>query len=283
MTDPVAGTPQSYSPSVIVVGGIDWRFADPAADVLLGFNVAGLTSSALARNLIAQLGARQNLTEADMKKIFDGLSGVEQIGVSVRDNRMVAMITGGVAGLTATGAGMKTYPVSGSSMLFGAADAVDQAVQRIAAKGALSDLAQAAGERQASSEFWAIGSGVAMGPQAVDAGVKRFSLMVSVRNRLTSDVAFEFNAAPSAKTLETLAGAEVYGNVVHAKMSMEAAEVQQRAGEILASPAGERLAMLVEAARRLPARDTTASKQTKPVIYGLEGGPKVVGQPDEHR
>ena len=190
------------------------------------------------------------------------------------------MITGGVSGLTlpAAEAAMKTYPVSGNSMLFGAADAVDQAVQRITAKGPLSDLAQAAGERQASSEFWAIGSGSAMGQQGVDAGVKRFSLMVSVRNRLTSDVAFEFNAPPSAKTLSMLPGAEVYGNVVHARTSIEASEVPQRFGEIVASPMGERLAILVEAARRLPARDTTAPKQTKPVIFGLEGGPKVVGQ-----
>jgi hypothetical protein len=181
----------------------------------------------------------------------------------------------------ATEAGMKTYPVSGNSMLFGSADVVDQAVQRITAKGPLSDLAQAAGERQASSEFWAIGSGSAMGQQGVDAGVKRFSLMVSVRNRLTSDVAFEFNAPPSAKTLEILPGAEVFGNVVHAKMSMDASEAQQKFGEIVASLAGERLAILVEAARHFPARDTAAPKQTKPVIFGLEGGPKVVGQPDK--
>jgi hypothetical protein len=41
---------------------------------------------------------------------------------------------------------------------------------------------------------------------------------------------------------------------------------------------GERLAALVEAARSLPMRAANVPKQTKPVIYGLDGGPKVVNQ-----
>lgn len=273
---------QSATPSVIEAGGIDWRFADPAADALLGFNFSGLAASPLARSLITQLGARQNLSEADLKKIFDGLSGVDQIAVSMRDNRFVVMLTGGVPERTVPSSdpSLKTVPVSGSARLFGSADAVDQAAQRIAAKGPLSELAKSAKERQASSEFWAIGSGGVVGEQAIGAGMKRFWLMVSVRNRLTGDLAFEFNEPPSAKTLQMLAmpGAALEGNVVHARMTMEANEAQQRFGEIVASPLGERLAAVVVGARYLPLRDTTAPKQTKPVIYGLDDGPRVVGQ-----
>jgi hypothetical protein len=168
--------------------------------------------------------------------------------------------------------------IGASAMLVGTADAVDQAAQRIAMKGPLSDLARSAEERQ-NSEFWVTGSARIVGPQAVSAGVKRFWLTVSVRNRLTSDLAFEFNGVPSAKTLEMLpAGATLEGNVVHARMSMEADEVQKKFGEIVASPVGERLAALVEAARYLPVRDLTIQRQTKPVIYGLDSGPKVVNQ-----
>jgi hypothetical protein len=43
-------------------------------------------------------------------------------------------------------------------MLIGHADAVDQATQRIAMKAPLTELTQAAQARQATSEFWAIGS-----------------------------------------------------------------------------------------------------------------------------
>src|SRR6476661_8782443 len=91
VTDPLTATPPSVTPSVIVVGGIDWRFADPLADALVGFNYSALSSSPLARIVIAQLGANQGLTEADMQKIFDRLSGVGQVALSIRGNQIVAM------------------------------------------------------------------------------------------------------------------------------------------------------------------------------------------------
>jgi hypothetical protein len=282
VTNPSASTPRTATPSLIAVGGIDWRFADPLADALIGFNFSGLSASPLARGLIAQLGAKQGLTEADVQKIFNGLSGVDQVALSIRDSRIVVMITGRLteSTLPPPEAGMKVVPVSGNAMLVGQADAVDQAVQRMAMKGLPSELTRLAEERQASSEFWAIASAQLVGQQAVSAGVKRFSLTVSIQNRLTSDVAFEFYGAPSAKTLQmwqtTLGATTLEGNVVHARSSMEAGEVQQKFGQIAAGPLGERLAALVGAARYLPMRDTSVPRQTRPVIYGLDGGPRVV-------
>ena len=155
-------------------------------------------------------------------------------------------------------------------MLVGHADAVDQATQRIAMKAPPSELARLAEERQASSEFWAIASARLVGPQAVSAGVKRFSLTVSIRDRLTSDAALEFYQAPDAKTLEmwqtTLGAATLEGSVVHARTSMEAGEARQKFSQIATGPLGERLAALVEGARYLPMRDTTVPRQTRPVI-----------------
>jgi hypothetical protein len=60
---------------------------------------------------------------------------------------------------------------------------------------------------------------------------------------------------------------------------MEANEVQKRFGQIVASPFGQRLAALVKAARYLPVRNTTVPSQTKPVVYGLDGGPKEMNKP----
>src|SRR5437899_1598396 len=126
VTNPFPPPPQHVTPSVIVVGGIDWRFADPFADALVGFNFTGLSASPLARSLIAQLGANQGLTEADMRKIFDGLSGVDQVALSVHDNRIVAMVTGPVTDSTLPTpvAGSKAVLVSVNAMLVGHADAV---------------------------------------------------------------------------------------------------------------------------------------------------------------
>jgi hypothetical protein len=53
--------------------------------------------------------------------------------------------------------------------------------------------------------------------------------------------------------------------------------VQQRFGQIAASPLGQRLGVLAETARYLPAPDSSVPK-TKPVIYGLDDGPKEVHQ-----
>jgi hypothetical protein len=259
---------------VIVVGGIDWRFADPAADMLAGFNYSGLSASPLARMAIAQLGAKQGLAEADVQKIFDALSGVEKVALSVRDNRVVVMVTGRVTDptLSLMEPGLKIVPVSGNAMLSGHADAVDQAIQRLAAKG------QPAGEKQANGDFWAAGSAVLLGPDAVSAGVKRFSLTVSMRNRFTSDMAFEFDGSPNADALRGWGHATIEGNMVHVRMSMEADEAQQKLGEITDGPLGQRLAGLVKAARYLPGYGITAPKQGGVVIYGLDGGPKEVNQ-----
>jgi hypothetical protein len=286
VTNPFPATPQHLTPALIVVGGIDWRFADPSADALVGFNVKGLSASPLAGNLISQLGASQGVTEADMQKIFDRLSGVEQIILSIRDNQIVAMVTATDLAPPAPEAGWKAVPISGNAMLIGHAGAVDQAVQRIAMKGPPAELTHLAEERQANSEFWAVGSaalvGPQAGPQAVSDQVKQFSLSLWIRNRLTADAAFEFNGAPSANILQmwqtTLGATTLEGNVIHVRASMNADEAQQKFGQIAASPLGGRLAALVTAARYLPVRDISVPRKDKPVIYGLDGGPKEVNQ-----
>jgi hypothetical protein len=273
---------RSAMPSMMMVAAIDWRFVDPFADAVVGINFGRIADSSLAHALVLQLGAKAGLTEADVKKLFDGLSGLDQIALSVRDNKVVAMLTGAEADAAppAAEAGMKAVSVSAGVMLFGTAEAVDQAAQRIHSKFPLSDMAKSAQERQAGSEFWAIGSGRLAGPGAVNAGLRRFFLTVWIRNNLISDLAFEFNGVPNARTLQAFSklGGTLEGNVLHSRTAIEASELQQKFAAVVASPVGDQLAALISAARSLPAKDTTAPKQTKPVIYGLEGGPKVVGQ-----
>jgi hypothetical protein len=279
-----ASNTRTAAPSLIEIGGIDWRFADFFPDALIGFNFTSLAASPMARNLLTQLGAKQGLTEADMNKVFDGLSDVDQVAISVKANRMVVMITGRVtdAALPAPEAGLKIVPVSANAMLIGPPDLVNQAAQRINSKAFPTEWASLAEERQASCEFWAIASPSAVGPQAVNAGLKRFSMIVSIRDRFISDLAFEFNGIPNPNTIKTwqtsLGPLTLEGNVAHVRTAMEANEVQQKFGQIAASPLGERLSEMVAAAKYLPARDTSVPKQTHPVIYGLEGGPKVVNQ-----
>jgi predicted RNase H-like HicB family nuclease len=142
----------------------------------------------------------------------------------------------------------------------------------------LGELAGVALNRQADSEFWAVGSAKLAGPEAVTAGVKLFSLTASIRDRLTSDTAFEFNGVPEASAIRawfsTLADAKIEGNVVHVRMSKDADETGQSFGQIAVSPLGQRLGALIKSARYLPVRDTATTVHTKPVIYGLDDGPR---------
>jgi len=285
------------TPARILDNGIDWRFADPQADALAGFHVTGLAASPLGRALITQLAARQNLTEADIHKIFEGLASVDQIGLSVRDNRVVVMVIGRVKELTLPTEGeLKAALISGNTLLFGHADAVAQAVERITAPVAAmpntgtsattnlpSELAEFAAERQSSSEFWATASGQLVGPEAVSDHLQRLSLAFSVGDKLASDFAFEFDAPPSAKTLQSwqpkIGNTTVEGNGAYSSVTMqanEASDAPQKFGQMIAGPLGERLSALVAAARNLPLRDLNALKQTHPVIYGLDNGPRVV-------
>jgi hypothetical protein len=274
---------------MVEIGGMDWRFADPSADGLVGFNFSALSASPLVRSLITQLGTSQGMTEADMQKIFDGLSGVDQVAFSIHDNRIVVMITGSVADspLSAPPAGFKAVPVSASALLVGHADAVDWAVWRIGMKGPLAELPSIAEEMQRNSEFWAVGSPAFVGPQAASAGLKRFSLKISIREQFTSDLAFEFNGVPGSDILkrwQILQGAPTLeGNVLHIRTAMEAGEMKQKFAKITASPLGQGLAALVKSAKYIPVRDPGQAKpaQTKAVIYGLDDGPKQVSQ-DPH-
>ena len=272
------------TPEVIEVRGIDWRFADPFADVLAGFNLSRLSGSPAAIRVISQLGAKQDLSQAEMERIFEGLSGVNQIALSVRDNQTVVMVTGRVADSTISDLplGWKAVPVAGKGMLLGQAEAVDQAAQRITSPAPVSELARLADQQQNDNDFWALGSGKLLGEQAVSAGVKRTGLVVSIQDRLTSDQAYELNRAPDANSPRAwpanLGGATIDGNVVHVRAAMDSDEVQEKFGPIAASPLGQNLGTLVKLARYLPGHVTAVADPTKPTIYGLDDGPKVVNQ-----
>lgn len=284
VTNPVPSTPQPVAPALIVVGRIDWRFADPSAQALAGFNFSDISVSPIARNLIGQLGAAANqggLNEGEVQKIFDSLSGADQVVASVRDNGIVFLITGSATENAPTlEPGWKAVRVVGNAMLIGQEEAVDQAAQRISMGSPRSELTRLAEQLSANSEFWAVGSGQLAGPQAVSAGVKRFSLAMAIRDRLTSEAVFEFNQPPDASMLRawpaTYGTATIEGRLVHARMSMEAGEMQQRFSQIAASPLGQNLAALVKSARNLPACCALVTRHTKAVIYGLDSGPKEV-------
>lgn len=227
------------------------------------------------------MGIQQGLAEADARKVFEALAGAGQVALSIRGDQIVMMFTKHAADsvLPALEAGWKAVPLIGSAMLIGNGDTVDQAVRRMLGEEEPSgDLARMALELQTDTDFWAAGSAKLAGSEPAKAGVKRYSLTASMQDRLIGDTAFEFDGSPDANALKTWltapGDATIDGNVVHVKVSMDAGEAQQEFGQIAASPLGQRLGALVQAARYLPVRGATV--HTRPVIYGLDGGAREV-------
>ena len=278
---PFSAVPRGAAPEMTMVSAIDWRFADPFADAVVGLNFNGLAASPLARDLVKQIGGKQGLSDADVQKIFDGLSDVEQMAISVRNQHVAVMIAGNVANSMSfpPDPDLKVVPLSSNTLLLGHIDAVDQARWRISMKGPVTDQMRWFEARQSSSEFWANGSAAFMGQAAIP-GFQRFSMAVSLRDRLTSDLAFEFNGPPSPAILRqaptTFGTVSLEGNTLHARASLEAEQARQKFADIQSSPLGPLLAKLVEGVKYLPARDTSVPKRTKPMIYGLDDGPREV-------
>jgi hypothetical protein len=252
---------------------IDWRFADPGADALVGFNLTALRDSPVARNLILQLGAKQGLNEAGLQKIFDTLSGVDQIIISVYNNRAVAMLTGRVseAMFPAPEPGLRAALVSDGVLLFGRSDQVDEARRRMTTSIPLSEITQFADDRHSDSHFWAIAQPKLAGAQAVSAGVRRVNMTVLLGDQVTSDIGLQFFGSPTPDKLRTwqptLGDAVVEGNNVHVRRSLEPAEAKEKLTDFLTSPIGDQLALLISAGRYLPPSD--GPKRARPVVVGL--------------
>ena len=260
--------------------GIDWRFADPYADTVAVLDSNKLPAAALARSLINQLAANQGLNATEAQSVFRALSAVNQVALSVRDEKIVILVTGRPADaiLPALERDWKAVTLGGDALLIGNSSAVEQASQRLTMDIGLGDLPLAAQHRTGGSEFWMAGSAELAGQEAMSAGVKRFELMASMHDGLASDTVFEFDGAPDANAIQswlgTLGGARLDGTAVHMTMSMNAEDTRQNLSKIAVSSLGQHLGTIVKSARYIPVRDTSATVHTKPVIYGLDGGPQ---------
>jgi hypothetical protein len=206
------------------------------------------------------------------------------VALSIREDRIILVMTGRPADaiLPALEPGWKAVALPGNSLLLGNTDAVEQAALRLATPGDPGELGVLALERPADLEFWAAGAAKLAGKEAVTAGVKRFSLTASMRDRVVSETVFEFDAVPDARQLrvwlKSLADDAIDGSMVHVKASMTADEARKNTDQIAASLLGQRLGVLIKSARFLPVRDTATTMHAKPVIYGLDDGPKEVSQ-----
>lgn len=270
------GAPQATLDSA----GIDWRFADPFADSLAVLDCVRLSTSGFARDLIARLGSAQGLTPSQAQDVLHALSGVRRIALSVRGDAVLIMVTGRPADavLPALESGWKALPLGASAVLIGPSAAVEEASRRLLAGDGLAGFPLAAQHRPADAAFWMIGSATLAGSDAVAAGAKQFDLAASLADPLSIVTTFHFDAAPAPAAirpwLNTLGGVSVQGQIIRAKLSLDQSGLQQDSTQLAASPLSVGLAAVIRSARYLPVRDNAATVHTKPVIYGLDDGPR---------
>jgi hypothetical protein len=270
----------SAADTTVDAAGIDWRFADPAADALAVLDGSKLSGAAFARALIDRLAAKQGLTPEQAQNAFRILSGVKQVALSVHENAILMLVAGRPDGsiLPALESGWKAVPLSGGALLIGHTAAVDQASKRLAVETEMTELPLAALSRPAGQSFWLAGSAKLAAPEALSAGVKRFELIASLEDRLASDTVFEFADVPDAAAirpwLATLGNPTIDGPSVHAAAMLTAEDLPASFNQLAASPLGRQLSAIIAVARYLPARDTAETVHTRPVIFGLDGGPR---------
>lgn len=260
---------------------MNWKFADPSADVIAGISVKALTASDLAKHLVGQLAIQGGLSQPDVDALFQKLSDTEQVTVSVKNNQVVAFVIGQVpdaivqsGSLTFADTGLKAVQVSRFAMLVGHVQAVDQALARIADGAPISGLTTLAEMRARSgAEFWAIGSAAFVLPEAARAGAMRSAMTVWIRDVVTTELAFDMNGAPTPAALRSaqarLGPVGVEGNTVFTRTAMNGNDMVAQFPAMMGGPVGGQLSALVVAARYLPASDPAAKKR-KPTIVGLD-------------
>ncbi|MGP0075078.1 MAG: hypothetical protein ACLPWF_24470 [Bryobacteraceae bacterium] len=115
----------------IVAGAIDWRFADPSADTLVGFHGKTLAAEPLARKAIAQLGARLGLTPTEVDNVLERLIGSAAGGDLGRPkpDRRYGHRTWKRFSTAPARSALEATPVAGNAMLVGPAEAVTALVK----------------------------------------------------------------------------------------------------------------------------------------------------------
>ncbi len=245
-------------PSVISVGAIDWRFADPAADALVSTSFSNLAPSPLAHFRDVSIRSQSRL---------------EGSGHGEDDARLRRRTAGGDLDARQSDPHPGNRPLAGSepararSRLEGRAPAaqVDLAIERLNKDVPLPELARTA-TRLANGDLWAASNGNAP-------GLKKVSVFASMRSRPTSDSVFEFVQPPDGNAIAALASGpglvSVQGSTVHVKMSLDAENVQANVPDLATAPLGEYIGVLFRARRYILAGDP-AKSQPKPKIAGLD-------------
>jgi hypothetical protein len=87
------------APSMIQVGELDWRFAHPHPDLLIGMDLENMLGSELMRTLLRGWAGKLGATPAEQDKMITGLGDAKRILISISNKDILAMMVGNLGNL----------------------------------------------------------------------------------------------------------------------------------------------------------------------------------------
>jgi hypothetical protein len=305
-TAPTRVTPQitrvprgrpSASPAMIQVGQIDWRFAHPHPDLLIGVDMENLLASDLMRTLLRDWAGKLGATPEEQDKMLAGLGDAKKLLISIYNREILAMMVGNVGNLpqgTQAG-GLKFTRLSEDTALMGSEGGSSGALTRLKL-AALPNAQQDEAKLMAGTyDFWAWGRADRLA--SVGAGtsgntpVKKIKIGVSLRDGFNLQFILDTpDAGSAARLLESMQkgtprgmrGA-VEGNSVRYAMVLDRDAALQRFAGLMTDSVGKQFAPLIAAARQMSARQGVSPRPAgKIIIDGLDDGPKEVPVAQRH-
>ncbi len=281
----------SASPGMIKLGELDWRFAHPHPDLLIGMDMESLLGSDLMRTLLRDWAGKLGATPKEQDQMLAGLGDSKRVLISILNKDVLAMMVGNIGNLPVgtQASGLKFTRLSEDTALMGTEGGSFGALTRLKLAALPNPQQDEAKLMARTYDFWVWGradrlAGLGAGANG-NSPVKKIKLGVSFRDGFNLQMILDTPDGASAARL--LAGMQknaprgmvgaVEGPSVRYAMALDRDAALQRFAGFMTDSMGKQFAPLIAAARQMSARQAAPARSAgKIVIDGLDDGPKEV-------
>ncbi len=282
------------SPSMIQVGELDWRFAHPHPDLLIGMDFEGLLGSDLMRTLLRDWAGKLGATPKEQDQMLAGLGDSKRLLISIFNKDVLAMMVGNVGSLPDGGlpGGLRFTRLSTDTVLMGSEGGSFGALTRLKLPPAPNAQQDEPKLMARTYDFWIWGrpdrlAGAGRGTGG-NSPITKMKMGLTLRDGFNFQMILDTPDATSAARLmegmqktspRGMQGA-VEGNSVRYAMALDRDAALQRFAGFMTDSVGKQFAPLIAAARQMSARQSVTPRPAgKIIIDGLDDGPKEVPVP----
>ena len=281
----------SASPSIIQVGELDWRFAHPHPDLLIGIDLENLMGSELMRTLLRDWAGKLGATPKEQDQMLTGLGDTKRVLISISNQDILAMMIGNIGNLPVgpQAGGLKFTRLSEDTALMGSEGGSFGALTRMKLQALPNPQQDEAKLMARTYDFWAWGKADRLAGLSRGIGgntpVKKIKMGVTFRDGFNFQMILDTpDGASAARLLEGMQKTSprgmqgaVEGNSVRYAMVLDRNAALQRFAGFMTDSMGKQFAPLIAAARQMSARQAAPARSAgKIVIEGLDDGPKEV-------